>query len=154
MRLMNSHGIMVQPSINMHPQGDMLVYTVLSFCQLRKNFIGKIRRAIMRYCNNGNDKYFAKWTAGNMDDCKKMFASTHTYHYKPLNKFAPTLPAIHEVDENLGPLKRGMPSYYPPLCLRHFCEMRYTCLVCRGQLSVSLKDKSKYNHEMLIVLRD
>ena len=25
-----------------------------------KNLIGNIRRAIMRYCNNGNDKYFAK----------------------------------------------------------------------------------------------
>ena len=107
------------------------------FCHSGKNLIGNIRRAIMRYCNNGNDKYFAKWTAANMDVCKKMFATTHTCHYKPLNKFAPTLPVIHEVDENLAPLKRGMPSYYPPLCLRHLCEMRYTCLVCRGQRSVS-----------------
>ena len=88
-----------------------------------------------------------------MDVCKKMFATTHTYHYKPLDKFAPTLPVIHEVDENLAPLKRGMPSYYPPLCLRHLCEMRYTCLVCRGQLSVSFKNKSKPNYDMLKIGR-
>ena len=61
-----------------------------------------------------------------------------TTKYKPIDKFALGLPVIHEVDESLTPMKRAMPSYFPPLCLLHFCEMRYTCFVCSGQLTVSV----------------
>ena len=61
--------------------------------------------AIMRYCNNGNDKYFANRTAKIWMSVRKCFLQ-HTYHYRPLNKFAPTLPVIHEVDCELRTTKK------------------------------------------------
>ena len=61
--------------------------------------------AIMRYCNNGNDKYFANRTAKIWMSVRKCFLQ-HTYDYRPLRKFAPTLPVIHEVDCELRSSKK------------------------------------------------
>ena len=86
--------------------------------------------------NGGNDENIAKWWTVNMDDIGKTLIINKKY--KPLDKFALGLPTIHEVDENFTPLKRAMPSYFPPLCLLHMCEMRYVCFICSGRLTVSV----------------
>ena len=78
-----------------------------------------------------------------------------TNKYKPLvDKFAPGLPAINELDENFTPLKRAMPSYFPLLCLQHLCEIRY--LYCMRSLAnykdvdIYIQDNKIKNNSCLI----
>ena len=114
------------------------IYDVIWFCLiclLRFDQLNSWANNV-EVCNSGNDENIAKWWTVDMDD----FMKTLVMHskYKPLDRFAIGLPTIHEVDENLAPLKKAMPSYFPPLCLLHMCEMRYVCFICSGRLTVSV----------------